>query len=240
MSKKSKSSKRKQKDTTSPTTKLEKAVRKKRTWYETFQSPVLSSHHYYGFVSWAGYGIGVLILLVLIAHHAAGYLLRPTVLDESLIQKVLHPENYGNPKIGKINPTIKFYRGLSEDTETLLFQLKEGEIAGFYIESGALNLPPRNRSFGIAMITYYQGEPLIRYGFAKKNHSMKQILRELRCVSLEMYPNLDEMRGMSTIPAYNSPTNFAVPWDQSDYFYFVIAAKSQTTFHLEKVIFLME
>jgi len=161
--------------------------------------PFISSRIYFRAATVAGYGLTVLFFILLALFFGKGHSSRPQILDNDLIQRILHPagdETGGLMAIGS-QKTLQALQ-TPDGKERLVFPYGGQQVSGLAIPMNRLHLTEDVRNIGLCLQCAYRGSPTVHFGFtpplpAEPIQNWEEFATNHTIVSQEIPPNPDRL-----------------------------------------------
>jgi len=208
------------------------------TFLSAWRGPLLSASFYHGEIAAFGFGLTGITLIAVMIFFMVGHTVRPRVFGENLVTKLLHPERYENFTALAANPNQMISKGEIQGEEAVYLHVDPGPISGFAVPTRFIQIPKGAKKVGLTMNTAYKGDIYLRYGFAQKNSTFKDVCAKESGVRLECYPSPNALRKMILLPEFFSENDLQVSWEDAEFFYLLIGARKPTDIYLIRIALL--
>lgn len=212
-----------------------------------WKMPLVSSRVYFRVATGAGYGLTLLCFVSVVLFLGKGHSCRPQILDDGLIQRILHlagDETVALIAIGSRKPLQALQT--PDGKEWLVFPYGERQVSGLAIPMNRLHLGEDVRNIGLCLLCAYLGSPTLHFGFtlslpAEPIQNWEEFATNHTIVSQEIPPNPGRPeRVVIMAPTYIDTAQFEVSIREAGYFILCFTSPESGKLYLENLILLEE
>lgn len=208
-----------------------------------FHHPIILQTHFTHYCNMIGYVAGISVVIALAVFVYIGYIERPIIISENLIEKIVNPEitkswlkidqtDIDKSDVLYTNPNIDFVSQSELLLDGISIAVDNKNPSSIFIPLHYLNIPNDINSISITMAFIYDGDPILFYGFRHQENLLETLI-DLR---IEITPNPGSPVAMLSTPTTLEKKDIAQSWDNSDYFSLIVTSNNAARLHIEKIL----
>ncbi len=210
-----------------------------------WKMPLVSSRVYFRAATGAGYGLTVLFFILVALFFGKGHSSRPQILDNGLIQRILHPAGDETGELIAIG-SQKTLQALQtpDGKERLVFPYGGQKVSGLAIPMSRIHVAEDVRNIGLCLQCAYRGSPTVHCGFTpplpvEPIQNWEEFAMNHTIVSQEIPPNPGRLEPVVIMaPTYIDIGRFEVSIREAGYFILCFTSLESGELYLENLILL--